>query len=315
VAAAAFTWGCAESTDGNGHDVLQDGDVETSGDRSGDEDIAEGIDPGGDDVLPDVHPDADADGEVPCLEETIPLSNTQVSYLVPDYARYMHVKIWGAGGNGEGGCSDAEYPNGNGGIGGFSAAVFEVVPDTPLIIIVGGPGHASSSSVPPEERMRFGWGMDGGGGLSGIFEGPDQITDTDRAKALIVAGGGGGATTTSANPCTPGKNGNIPLSDDQAMPTMQGGTGSDDGINGGAGGYRGGKGGTHGVSGWGGEGFVSADALLSVTENAAPGDDLPPRADDPDYIEALPSYEYPPGSTEAPGLIVIKFVCVIPPVI
>jgi len=313
---AAFGWGCAESTVEHGHDVLQDGEPDSPGDPAGDDVISEGIDHGGDDALPDVRPEADADEDVPCLEETIPLSNTQVSYLVPGYARYMHVKVWAAGGNGEAGCSEAEYPWDNGGYGGFSAAVFEVVPGTPLIIIVGGPGHASSSGIPPEERMRFGWGMDGGGGLSGIFEGPDAITDADSAKALIIAGGGGGATTSRDNPCAPGKNGNILLADGEAMPTMQGGVGSDDGVNGGGGGHRGGKGGTHGISGWGGEGFVAADALLSAIENADPGDDLPPRADDPDYVAAWEAAGgYPPGTTEAAGLIVISFVCEIPPVI
>jgi hypothetical protein len=313
--AAASAWGCAQSEDGNGHDGHQDGEPDAPGDPAGDETVTEGIDHGGDDALPDVVPDADADEEVPCLEETIPLSNTQVSYLVPGYARYMHVKVWGAGGNGEAGCPEADYPNDNGGFGGFSAAVFEVEPGTPLIIIVGGPGHASTSTIPPEERMRFGWGMDGGGGLSGIFEGPDTITDADRAKALIVAGGGGGATTSRDNPCAPGKPGNIPLTDDQAMPTMMGGVGSDEGVNGGAGGYRGGKGGTHGVSGWGGEGFVSEDALLHAVESASPGDPLPPRSDDVDYQAYYEETGTLAGVTEVSGLIVIKFVCVIPPVI
>ena len=309
---AAFAWGCATSSDDNGYDVPQEGLPDTPVDPAGDDVIPEGIDPGGDDVWPEV---PDSDEEVPCLVDTIPLSNTQVSYLVPGYARYMHVKIWGAGGNGEAGCSGADYPNGNGGYGGFTAAVFEVEPGTPLIIIVGEPGHASTEEMTPEERMRFGWGMDGGGGLSGIFEGPDTITDADNAKALIVAGGGGGATTTSESPCTPGKHGNIPLTADQAMPTMQGGVGSDEGVNGGAGGYRGGKGGTHAVSGWGGEGFVSEEALLSVIENASPGDLLPPRSDDEDYQAYHEETDAYPGLTETPGLIVIKFVCEIPPVI
>jgi len=312
--ASAFAWGCVQTWNGNGHDVLQDADVETPGDPAGDEGIAEGIDPAGDDARPD-GPDADADEDVPCLEETLPWSNTQVSYLVPAYARYMHVKVWGAGGNEEAGCSDAEYPYGNGGYGGFSAAVFEVEPGTPLIIIVGGAGSASSSGVPPEERMRFGWGMDGGGGLSGVFQGPDTITEADSAKALIIAGGGGGATTTGANPCIPGKHGNVTLTADQAMSTMMGGVGSDEGVNGGGGGHRGGKGGTHGVAGLGGEGFVAADAIRFAIENAAPGDDLPPRSDDVDYMAAHEASGNYPGVTETAGLVVISFVCEIPPVI
>ena len=99
-----------------------------------------------------------------CAEIDFTMTETQELFEVPANVRYMHVKAWGAGGNGELGCS-----YGNGGRGGYSEAVFEVVPGTSLIVIVGKRGRAGMTG---EEIVRFGFGNWGGGGLSGIFLGP-----------------------------------------------------------------------------------------------------------------------------------------------
>jgi len=230
--------------------------------------------------------------DVSCPSVTFPLTETQVAFSVPSNVRYMHVKAWGAGGNDEGQCGKLD-----GGLGGFSEAVFEVRPGDPLIVIVGKRGRAGISG---EERARFGFGEWGGGGLSGVFMGRDLITATDQAKALVIAGGGGSA---GAPGCHPGGTGNHPKAG--GMPTMQGGLGADD-INSGAGGYFGGKGGARGMEGMGGTGYVrnveptkALDSRMLFVEPLAP---KPPRADDPDYDGTA-------GTPELSGLVVIRFTC------
>jgi hypothetical protein len=227
-----------------------------------------------------------------CAEAFFPLTETQESFVVPENALYMHVKAWGAGGNHEVTC--------NGGMGGYTEAVFEVTPFMQLAIIVGGPGSASHTT---EELFRFGFGNHGGGGLSGVFLGPDLITETDDGKALVIAGGGGSAGAL-AQTCTYGIPGNHP--DAGGMPTMKGGPGGDD-INGGGGGRRGGLGGGHGENAFGGTGVAQAQPgfvmLDSYEGYAEPGDlNLPPAATDPDWDGTA-------GTTEANGQVVIRFAC------
>ncbi len=241
----------------------------------------------------DVSPSDVSDAaDVACPSVTFPMTETQVAFAVPDNVRYMHVKAWGAGGNDEGQCGKLD-----GGLGGFTEAVFEVKPGDPLIVIVGKRGRAG---VTGEERARFGFGEWGGGGLSGVFMGRDLITDKDQAKALVIAGGGGSA---GAPGCHPGGTGNHPTAG--GMPTMQGGTGADE-INGGAGGYFGGKGGAKGQASKGGTGYVrnvepmkALDSRMLYVEALAP---KPPRADDPDYDGTA-------GTPELSGLVVIRFTC------
>ena len=55
---------------------------------------------------PDVGPPA-TDGAVPCGESTFEVTETMESVIVPNGVRYMHLKVWGSGGNGEGQCVDA----------------------------------------------------------------------------------------------------------------------------------------------------------------------------------------------------------------
>ncbi len=228
--------------------------------------------------------------ETPCPSFTFPLTETQVTFSVPSGVRFMHVKAWGAGGNDEGQCGAGKL---DGGLGGFTEAVFEVKAGDPLIVIVGKRGRAG---IMGEERARFGFGDWGGGGLSGVFASSALITENDRSKALIIAGGGGGA---SAPECHPGGTGNHPMAG--GMPTMSGGVGADD-VNGGAGGYAGGKGGARRVGGLGGTGYVASSALDQRMLHVEPLAPLPPRADDPDYADKA-------GTPEMSGRIVIRFSC------
>lgn len=265
-----------------------------------DADVAPADGDGDMDADSDADDSSTADAEVDdddggfCEEVISTVTETQEVFVVPPNVRYMHVKTWGAGGNGEGQCSFDDA-----GPGGFSEAVFEVSPGDPLIIIVGKRGRAGMTG---EERIRFGFGDWGGGGLSGVFLGPELITEADRDRALIVAGGGGSA---GAPGCNPGGPGNHP--DAGGMPTMQGGPGGDE-INGGGGGYEGGVGGVRGAPGIGGTGFVAATAIDSRMLHSEPGGETPPRTDDPDYDGEA-------GTGENSGLVITRFVCAPPPLI
>jgi len=288
--AASAAWllqGCARSeSPGDGWP----GDGEGDGDGTAG-DATDGLEEDADTTDVPVDP---GDDDAPCAEATFTVSETQETFTVPPYAKYMYVKAWGAGGNGELGCDYA-----NGGLGGFSAAVFEVTSGDPLIIIVGRRGRAGLSS---EEIVRFGFGHWGGGGLTGVFRGPDLIDENDSLLAYVIAGGGGGA---SAPGCAPGGPGNHATAG--GMPTMMGGAGADD-VNGGAGGYRGGTGGAAGVGGKGGTGYVDPSAIDSLILGGEAGDAAPPRADDEDYDGTA-------GQTEQNGLIILRFVCDVPPII
>lgn len=237
----------------------------------------------------DTGPIGDAPTDAPCAIQTFPMTETQVTFAVPAGVKFMHVKAWGAGGNGEGQCT----PKPDGGVGGYSEAVFEVKPGDPLIVIVGKRGR---SGVTGEDRARFGFGEWGGGGLSGVFTASALITDTDRDKALIIAGGGGSA---GAPGCNPGGTGNSSTAG--GMPTMKGGVGAD-GVNGGAGGYAGGSGGAKGLASKGGTGFVAASALDKKMLSVAASSTTAPNSTDPDYADNA-------GLEEMSGRVVIRFLC------
>jgi hypothetical protein len=231
--------------------------------------------------------DAGEDGTV-CGTASFDLSETQELLTVPSNVSYMHVKAWGAGGNGEGQC-----PVEDGGIGGYSEAVFQVLPGTNLIVIVGQRGKAGMTG---EQLFKFGFGQWGGGGLSGVFSGTDPIDESSNARALVIAGGGGGA---SAPGCHPAGTGNHPSAGGQT--TMQGSSGTDD-VNSGGGGYLGGTGGGHLEGGKGGTGFVAPSAIDSKMEYVEPESVKPPNTDDPDYDGIA-------GGVEKNGRVVIHFSC------
>lgn len=232
------------------------------------------------------------DSTRPCAKASFVVTETQIKFTVPKDVKYMHVKAWGAGGNGEGQCK----PKDDGGLGGYSEAVFLAKAGDQLIIIVGKRGRAGLSG---EDRMRFGFGDWGGGGLSGVFRGPQTITAKDRAKALIIAGGGGSAGAPGCNPGGTGNHGSA-----GGMSTMQGGAGKDK-VNGGAGGYAGGSGGAKGKAARGGTGFVAAAALKKKLQYAQPASGSPPNTGDKDYDGKA-------GKTETSGRVVIHFTCALP---
>lgn len=231
----------------------------------------------------------------PCASASFQVTETQESFVIPADVTFMHVKAWGAGGNGEGQCAYDDS-----GLGGYSEGVFEVEGGVPLIIIVGKRGRAGMTG---EEQIRFGFGNWGGGGLSGVFLGPELISESSQDKALIVAGGGGGA---SAPGCNPGGHGNAADAGGEA--TMLGGVGADD-VNGGGGGYEGGSGGPKGIGGKGGTGFVATATVDprvrhvdSRMLSAAQGDEVPPNTSDADYDGIA-------GTGEQSGRVVIHFSC------
>jgi len=165
-------------------------------------------------------------------------------------------------------------------------------------VVVGKQGHADPTNA---DKLHFGFGSQGGGGLSGVFLGPDLIDESSFAKALIVAGGGGGAgVKRTGDPCCPGGTGNHP--DSGGMPTFMGGAGLDDGVNGGGGGYHGGLGADRGVAGTGGAGFVAATAVSSKMLYSERATGLPPNTADPDYDGQA-------GKGERAGLVVLRFLC------
>jgi hypothetical protein len=117
----------------------------------------EGSDPsggegaGGDMTLPPMGGSTGGGGsDESCGEVTFEMTKTQEVFLVPEAVSYMHVKAWGAGANGEGQCA---YDDG--GLGGFTEGVFQVVPGTELIVIVGERGRAGMTGT---EIVKFGFG-------------------------------------------------------------------------------------------------------------------------------------------------------------
>ena len=237
----------------------------------------------------------DDGGPAACGATTFRVTDTQESLMVPADVSYMHVKVWGAGGNGEGACDGMD----DGGLGGYSEALFQVTPGMPLIVIVGRRGRAGISG---EDRNRFGFGAHGGGGLSGIFHGGASITPEDAYRAMIIAGGGGSA---AARTCAPGGTGNHTTAG--GMPNMLGEFGHDrEGILGGGGGHRGGSGGDLDNPAHGGTGFIAEDALEKRMLNAPPGSGAPPNTEDADYDGTA-------GKTEQSGHVVIHYLCERPP--
>jgi len=273
---------CVEDAECADGEVCVNGACQVAGSGSG------GAGAGADGLGPMGGFDGEGGSTADCGEATFELTETQEVFLVPAAVSYMHVKAWGAGANGEGQCSFDD-----GGLGGFTEAVFPVEPGTPLIVIVGQRGRAGMGG---EEYIKFGFGDWGGGGLSGVFLGPDLIDNTSSDRALIIAGGGGSA---GAPGCNPGGTGNHP--DAGGRPNMQGGPGADE-INGGGGGLEGGLGGAKGEAALGGTGFVADSAVWSEMLHAEVGSGLPPRTGDPDYADDA-------GQTETAGRVVIHFSC------
>jgi len=234
-----------------------------------------------------------------CTDQVIAFSATDTNHVVPEGMSYVHIKAWGAGGNEE--CLNMS-PDGHGGVGGFTEAVFEVTPGTTLAIIVG--DRRTFSALDDAFRRESGFPGRGAGGLSGVFDAPAPEKGTERNGAILIAGGGGGAGVVDGPPsnCKPGGTGNHPTEAGGQVDTMLGQDGSRD-INSGGGGWEGGTGGlTDLVAGAGGTGWIRPDGQLGqmlYREKCAP---LPPGNLDDDWDGAA-------GAQENPGRVVLRYYC------
>lgn len=269
-----------------------------------------GADTGGarDADSPDVAPlDVGPDAPAVCVDEMLTFSGAPQRIEVPEGARFLHIKAWGAGANGDGGAT--------GGVGGYSEAVFEVEGEGTLYAVVGQLGR--HNGVIP-----FGFAALGGGGLTGVFLSDVPPTAEDAETALVVAGGGGAAVRTGSGVGPdPGIPGNHPMAGGQA--TMQGGAATNtnpSGRNettGGGGGHEGGPGRGAGRNvGTGGSGFVAANlGPFVLDENSAGephyviahseiGDETPPNSED----EELP-VDACVGRNECNGFLIVRFLC------
>jgi len=228
-------------------------------------------------------------------------------FTVPDGIEQIKIKVWGAGGAGRTG----SYDNGSGGSGGYAEAYLIVEPGAQLVVVVGSGGAFGADDGGVGGWPDGGYGTKGdasgggGGGLTGVFLGT-----VSRENALIIAGSGGGGGYQSGGagggyegnpgggqggrPGTQTTGGTGTAGGDGAA--LQGGNGSgerlggrSDGSGGGAG-YFGGEGGFDDArGGGGGSGFIRPNG--SMSSSLIPGSDgsaydaLPPRTDDPHYVE------------------------------
>lgn len=177
-------------------------------------------------------------------------SGEQIRWTVPEGVKFLTAHLWGAGGG-----RDVKF----GGRGGYTRCKFAVVPGQVYSLIVG-QGGVNLTDV-------FGFGGRGqgaahqhnGGGLTGIFKGRDNVSESDMDRAVCIAGGGG-AGGWNGSSGTDGGGGNSR----GGMPTMRGrdATGNvSSGYGGGGGGYSGGAS-TH-IYGDGGSGYIMPSALES----------------------------------------------------
>lgn len=219
---------------------------------------------------------------------------TQQNFVVPAGAKSIDAEIWGAGGRGDG-SNNAPFPAaGRGGLGGYTTfKTFAVTPGQIFSIVVGG-SNDLLGTTPGGQNPIFGFAgqnsTDGhqsnGGGLSGIFTGPEPVTATDTLRAIAIAGGGGagGATNPNQN-LQRGGNGNDPSSG--GMPSMQGYNGTNGqftGFGAGGGGYSGGA--TSARNGLGGSGYVKAASVATYqTLYSAYNDQVPQGTTSANYTD------------------------------
>ena len=228
-------------------------------------------------------------------------------FTVPAGVEQIKIKVWGAGGAGRTG----QYDNASGGSGGYAEGYLVVSPGERLVVVVGGGGGFGTENGGVGGWPGGGYGTKGdasgggGGGLTGVFLGT-----VSQQNALIIAGSGGGGGYQiggagggydgnvgggqGGNPGTQAAGGTGTAGGDGAA--LQGGNGSgerlggsSDGGGGGAG-YFGGEGGFDDArSGGGGSGYIRrngsmSSSLIPGTDGAAT-DVLPPKTDDPQYVQ------------------------------
>ena len=229
----------------------------------------------------------------------------------------MHIKLWGAAG------SSGNNSYLSAGSGGFTEMKLQFKKSSVLRVLVGQGGEWGSKLG---GRTTFGGGGEGGknesydgnsgGGGTFVFIG-NSLADS---VILAVAGGGGGCASTFGNSNSAGSGGGIlgktasniyeigkGASQEAGGEAGRGGTpgakfkggsgcGTDSnvGSGGGGGGYfGGGGGGGRSGAGGGGSGFVNVTYPGFESGETIAGPDagatrkLPPRSDDPDYIEGV----------------------------
>ncbi len=201
------------------------------------------------------------------------------TFVVPQNACRIVVKVWGAGGGGGG--ADACGSGGPGGGGAYVEASFSsITPGTIWEIYVGGGGGGGASgNAAPGGAGGWGYGTGGNGGNAGGVGGSGAGGGGGGASAiiqnglpLIVAGGGGGGGGAGLNtPCAgaggaagnPGENGGAGCT---LLPGQAGASATVNGTSGGSvgttddGGGGGGGGGGYDGSGGGGTGGGAAPA-------------------------------------------------------
>ena len=170
-------------------------------------------------------------------------------FKIPTGAKKMMVKSWGTHGGGDHSPEASGNPTIKGGGGGFSYGEFDVVENTAYYVAV---NEFAGTGIPNI--------VSDAGGLCGVFENSDNLTQYSYNRALIVAGGGGGAVADEdglpSGMFLPGLPGNSGATNSGGNPTMKGTNGSgvpnaNNELGSGGGGFRGGthrKGGTGYIS-------------------------------------------------------------------
>ena len=129
-----------------------------------------------------------------CFTDQYSLTGSDQVWTVPAGTNLMKIKAWGAAGaNNNNPFGRAGFATGAGGYaeGDFTVGAGQLIaPGDSLAIMVG-------DSRPNSGLLSYGFGgsavsAGSGGGLSGVFLGSAAITQTDQARAIVIAGGGGG---------------------------------------------------------------------------------------------------------------------------
>lgn len=191
------------------------------------------------------------------------------TFTIPAGVSSVNIYCWGAGG----GSSRAELntPAIRGGNGGFIKATLEIPSGTTSLGIIVGQGGAKGSIAGPQTtRTAFGgggsgvnnyigWGLAGGGGLSGVFVNDANFTiissyyvNTNATPFIIAGGGGGGGGySTEAGDTHGGNGGSTTANNGSGNRPGGGGTQSAGGTAGTANGYAQGNAGSKYLGGSG----------------------------------------------------------------
>ena len=132
---------------------------------------------------------------------TFSFTGSDQEFAVPAGVNLVQVEMWGAGGGS--GYRQSWGGGGTSGGGGYALANVTVTPSTTYKVVVGQGGNSVAMSSTADvygggRGASDGWGIGGGGGLSGFFTGSGQVYSGvspqggAHARSLLIAGGGGG---------------------------------------------------------------------------------------------------------------------------